>query len=149
MQYKTEDGKTVRIPDEDIKRMMDSLGMSKEEAIDLWLCDNDYEEDEEQNELDIVASAVKIDHGAKAEGERKKNKPRTVKIPPGKTELFTRIKELFEDFDLPFKVLTENQKFLLVLEKEAYTINLTHVTKKTLNKGGEITDFATEHGVKW
>lgn len=148
MQYNF-NGKILNIPDAEIKQNMDLLDMSKEEAIEMWLDDNGYTENEEQNELDIVASAVKIDHGAKAEKERKKNKPRTVKIPPGKTELFTKIKELFEDFDLPFKVLTDNQKFLLVLEKEAYTVNLTHVTKKTLDKGGEITDFATEHGVKW
>lgn len=148
MQYKF-NGKTLNIPDSEIQQSMKSLDLTQDEAIEMWLDDNGYTENLEQNELDIVASAVKIDHGAKADKERKKSKPRTVKIPPGKTELFSKIKELFEDFDLPFKVLTDNQKFLLVLEKEAYTVNLTHVTKKTLNKGGEIADFATEHGVKW
>lgn len=58
----------------------------------MWLVDNDYEEDEELEELDAKAKAVKIDHGAVAGKPRKKSdKPRTVKVSDEKIELFGQI----------------------------------------------------------
>ena len=54
---------------------MTSLELSQADAIDLWLCDNDYEEDEEQIELDEKAKKVKINKDIvpkKAKTERKK-----------------------------------------------------------------------------
>lgn len=53
------EGKNINIPDEEIEKSMKVLGISKEEAIDLWLCDNDYEEDEEAEALTVKAKAVK------------------------------------------------------------------------------------------
>lgn len=53
------EGKNINIPDDEIEKSMKVLGISKEEAIDLWLCDNDYEEDEEAEALTVKAKAVK------------------------------------------------------------------------------------------
>ena len=53
------EGKNINIPDDEIEKSMKVLGISEEEAIDLWLCDNDYEEDEEAEALTVKAKAVK------------------------------------------------------------------------------------------
>lgn len=53
------EGKNINIPDDEIEKSMKVLDISKEEAIDLWLCDNDYEEDEEAEALTVKAKAVK------------------------------------------------------------------------------------------
>ena len=53
------EGKNINIPDDEIEKSMKVLGISKEEVIDLWLCDNDYEEDEEAEALTVKAKAVK------------------------------------------------------------------------------------------
>ena len=53
------EGKNINIPDDEIEKSMKVLGISKEETIDLWLCDNDYEEDEEAEALTVKAKAVK------------------------------------------------------------------------------------------
>lgn len=43
--------KTINIPDADIKTFMDKYSLSQDEAIQLWLEDNDYLENEVVNEL--------------------------------------------------------------------------------------------------
>ena len=74
MKYTLENGKTVNIPDSEITNNMRLLELTREEAIQLWLEDNDYEENEEQAELDAKAKKVKIDHGAQADKPRKRAK---------------------------------------------------------------------------
>lgn len=72
--YKLESGKTVRIPREDIERTM-SLGVDEDEAITIWLEDEGYLENEEQNQLDKKAKDNKITatiHGARAESTKKR-----------------------------------------------------------------------------
>ena len=66
--------KEIEIPDEEIERLMDTLDLTEEEAIDTWLCDNDYEINEEEEELTKKAKANRITatiHEAKVEKERK------------------------------------------------------------------------------
>lgn len=75
MIYKLDNGKSINIPTKEIENLMTSLELSQADAIDLWLCDNDYEEDEEQIELDEKAKKVKINKDIvpkKAKTERKK-----------------------------------------------------------------------------
>lgn len=59
MLHTLENGKTVNIPDAEIAENMKALGISKEEAIDMWLFDNDYEDNEEVDEMTVKAKAVK------------------------------------------------------------------------------------------
>jgi hypothetical protein len=71
MNYKF-NGKNVNIPDSEIQNNMRLLDISKEEAIQMWLEDNDYLENEIVVELTKKAKANKaVDHGAKADKERK------------------------------------------------------------------------------
>lgn len=65
-------GKNINIPDNEIQNNMKLLGISKEEAIQMWLEDNDYLENEVVVELTKKAKENKaVDHGAKADKERK------------------------------------------------------------------------------
>jgi len=70
-------GKNLRIPDEDINRSMKVLGLSKDEAIQLWLEDEGYLENETVEELTAKAKENKIQKGAKSDKPRKKNHKRT------------------------------------------------------------------------
>lgn len=45
------DGKQISIPNEEIDTFVSKYGLSQEEAIQLWLEDNDYIENEEVNKL--------------------------------------------------------------------------------------------------
>ena len=52
-------GKEINIPDAEIQHNMKALGISEKEAIDMWLDDNDYTENEVVEELTKKAKAVK------------------------------------------------------------------------------------------
>lgn len=71
MNYKF-NGKNINIPDKEIQNNMRLLGISKEEAIQMWLEDNRYLQNEIVVELTKKAKVNKaVDHGAKADKERK------------------------------------------------------------------------------
>ena len=63
-------GKEINIPDVEIEKNMKALGISREEAIDMWLDDNDYTENEVVEELTKKAKSVK--RYEQAEKPRKK-----------------------------------------------------------------------------
>ena len=64
-------GKTINIPDTELEKSMKLLGLSKEEAIEMYLEDEGYLENEEVEELTKKAKANKINHEAKADKPRK------------------------------------------------------------------------------
>lgn len=73
--HKLDNGKTVRIPKEDIERTAKGLGVDEDEAILIWLEDEGYIDNDEQNELDKKAKASKITatiHGARKETTKKR-----------------------------------------------------------------------------
>lgn len=76
-------GKTLNIPDDFIQNAMKNLSIDEDEAIQLWLEDNDYEVNEEQMALDAKAKAnVKVANIVKAraaESAKKKTQRERVK----------------------------------------------------------------------
>lgn len=76
MEYK-HNGKTIRIPDKEIAQSMKILGLTKEEAVQMWLEDNGHEINAEQTALDEKAKANRVTATVhKAKGEAKERKPR-------------------------------------------------------------------------
>lgn len=65
-------GKNVRIPDAELEKSMKILSLTKDEAIQLWLEDNDYVENEVVEELTQKAKENKsVQHDAKGSKPRK------------------------------------------------------------------------------
>ena len=63
-------GKQINIPDKDIEKLMTSLDLTQDEAIETWLDDNDYTVNEEVVALTEKAKTVK--RYEKSDKERKK-----------------------------------------------------------------------------
>jgi hypothetical protein len=127
MKYTLENGKVVNIPDNEIEYNMKTLELSKEEAIDLWLEDNDYQVNEELEELDSKAKKVKIDHQASAidKTEKKDRKPRTVKISDEKQGLFDSIYHfLVETYGGSVDILKENKLLTLKIGDKTFKVDL-------------------------
>ena len=83
MKYKLENGKEINIDENVLLKSMSAFGISREEAIQLYLEDNDYEENEEVEELTKKAKDNKITatihqakgkEGRRKEGERKRER---------------------------------------------------------------------------
>ena len=134
MRYTLENGKTINISDKEVENSMKLLELTKEEAIQLWLEDNDYLVNEELEELDAKAKKVKIDHGAQATKPRKKSeKPRTVKVSDAKKEFFSKLSyylnEFCEENDANCTILKENKLFQVEFGGEIFKLDLIQQRK--------------------
>lgn len=134
MRYTLENGKIVNISDKDIENKMKLFELTKEEAIQLWLEDNDYLVNEELEELDAKAKKVKIDHEAQSTKPRKKSeKPRTVKVSDAKKEFFSQLSQFLTDFsaenDANCTILKENKLFQIEFGGEIFKLDLIQQRK--------------------
>lgn len=105
-------GKTLNIPKVEIEKSMKILNLSFEDAIQMWLEDEGFLENEEQNHLCEVAKVNKITqniHGAGERGKKTSKKPKTVKISPEKLLLFIQIQEMLEENYENVEILKENK----------------------------------------
>lgn len=103
-------GKNIKIDDNEISKLAELLDLTKEQAVQMWLEDNDYLENEEQNALDEKASKVKISMGARSSAPTKEKKPRTTKVSDEKKTLFAEILSNLEyNYKENVTVLKENK----------------------------------------
>ena len=127
MRYTLPNGKSVNIPDEEIKKSMKALDLTKEDAIQMWLEDNDYEVNEEQAELDAKAKKVKIDHGASAmdKTKSKEKKPRPKVASDEKKELFDEIFSNLQDvYKENARIEKENKLIIVKIGEKTFKIDL-------------------------
>lgn len=99
------EGRAYTIPDNEIALLMQKLSLSKEDAIDLWLCDNGKEENEEQIALDNSAKGVISNYVVGKKKEQAPRKSRTVKVSDEKTKLFSDIVDfLMENYNISVEI---------------------------------------------
>ena len=135
MLYTLENGKTVSIPDSEIINNMKALEISQEEAIELWLDDNDYTENEEQCALDRKAKKAGVGLIVKdVDKPKKERKPRTCKVSDEKQLLFNAIYDFLATFTEKntgnVEVLTENKMFSVKVGDKSFKINITQDRNK-------------------
>ena len=127
MKYTLPKGKNINIPDSEIKSHMANLQLTEEEAIQLYLEDEGYLDNEELEELDSKAKKVKIQHGASAvdKNEKKEKKPRTVKISDEKQGLFNNIYNfLVETYGSSVEIVKENKLLALKIGEKTFKVDL-------------------------
>ena len=127
MKYTLPNGKNINIPDSEIKSHMANLQLTEEEAIQLYLEDEGYLDNEELEELDNKAKKIKIQHGASAvdKTEKKEKKPRTVKISDEKQGLFNNIYNfLVETYGSSVEIVKENKLLALKIGEKTFKVDL-------------------------
>lgn len=126
MKYTLKSGKVVNIPDKEIEKSMKALDLSKEDAIQMWLEDNDYEINEEQAELDSKAKKVKIQHGASAvDKSTKEKKERKVIVSDEKQALFSDIyQNLVDIYGESVEIVKENKLLTVKIGAKTFKIDL-------------------------
>jgi hypothetical protein len=135
MQYNF-NGKIINIPDREIEKLMSSLELTQADAIDLWLCDNGYEVDEEQKELDEKASKVRILKDVEPKNAKKERKIPEKKVSEQKKALFSEILSDLEDvYKGKVEVLTENKLISVNIDGIVFKIDIIQQRppKKTKN----------------
>lgn len=124
-------GKNINIPDAEIQKSMKVLEISKEEAIQMWLEDEGYLDNEEQMELEKKAKENRITatiHDAGNKAKRKQSKPKTVKVSDEKQALFAEIHEKLCEYcdenDGTCEVLKENKLISVKIGEKTFKIDL-------------------------
>ena len=126
-------GKNVNIPDKDIQNFIKSLDISEDEAIAMWLDDNDYTTNEQVEELTKKAKINKTD---KIVVQSKVNKAKTERKPkenPLKQAIIEDIyKFLSKNNTLQnVKVVNNTKTIDFYAENKYFSINLVeHRSKK-------------------
>lgn len=126
-------GKNINIPDADIERSMKSLELTKEEAIQMWLEDEGYLENEEQEELERKAKENRITvtiHQASAKDPHKKTqKERVRKENPTKEMVIREIAALLPKFAEDIEILNVGKLISFRIGEEKYEIDLKQKRK--------------------
>ena len=123
----------IRIPDEDINKYMKNHGLTQDEAIQVWLEDEGYLENEEQEILETKAKENHITatiHEAGDKVKRKRSTPRTVKVSDEKQQLFNEITETLEVSGLEFEILKENKLIQVKIGEKVFKIDVIEQRNK-------------------
>ena len=109
--YQIKGGKVVNIPNSEIARLM-PLCSSKREAVELWLYDHDYIENEEADELTAKAKENKILHKAKAEYKQKTQRERVVKEDKVKEDIIQAVADMLPNLNAENVVIEKKGKLI-------------------------------------
>jgi hypothetical protein len=121
MQYNF-NGKILNIPDKDIENLMNCLEISKEEAIQTWLDDNDYTINETVEELSEKAKE-NIKRYEKSD-KRRKSSTKERKVDEEKGRFLKSIRVLIEGMGAIVTNVKNEAEFSFTFGENAYTIKL-------------------------
>lgn len=126
MKYTLENGKVINIPDKDIQNSMKKLEITQEEAVEMWLEDEGYLDNEEQIELNEKAKKIKIDHGASTvdKTQKKEKKPREIKVSDEKQALFAEIVANLAENGRNYEIVKENKLIYVKIGEKTFKIDL-------------------------
>lgn len=132
-----ESGKIVKCSTEWANRAMKSLETDMEDVLLMWLEDNDYLVNEEQEELDKQAKANGVKIKADTDKPKKKTpKERVAKPQPEKEYIVGIIAEFLEDITDISNLKIENKAKLITFsyKNEDYKLDLVQKRKKKEEK---------------
>lgn len=130
MKYKLENGKEINIDENVLLKSMSAFGISREEAIQLYLEDNDYEENEEVEELTKKAKDNKITatiHQAKGKEGKKREVKR--KEDPDKEWLISQLADTLGKLGLDYQVTNIGKIIEFNYNDQKYKIDLIRQRK--------------------
>ena len=132
MSYTLSNGKTVRIPDKEIEKNMKILEISKDEAILLYLEDEGYIENAEQEALCKKAKEnVKVSTlvKARADVKPKTQKERVKKDDPTKEMIIAEIAGFLPTIAENIQVVDNRKIITFCIGEDTYKIDLTRTRK--------------------
>ena len=127
--YTLESGRTVRVPNEAIERNMAILKISRQEAVDLWLYDEGYIDNEEADALTAKAKDNRVTatvHKAKStEYKQKTQRERVIKADPTKEGIISAIAEMLPSVNAENVVIANKGKLItFTIGADSYKLDL-------------------------
>lgn len=115
MRYKIKGGKVVNIPDDEIRKSMALLNLTQSEAVQMWLEDEGYETNAEQEALEQKAKENRITakiHQAKSTDKPKTQRERVVKEDKVKEDIVKAIAEILPSLNAENVVIEKKGKLI-------------------------------------
>ena len=127
-----DNGKKAKIDKKFLDTSCQNLQIEFDEAIEMWLDDEGYLNNEEQNELDSKAKANKVNKiiMAKNEKPKKTQKERTRKENPTKEMVIKEIAELLPKFATNVNVENVGKIITFTIGDDNFKLDLTQTRKK-------------------
>lgn len=116
-------GKKINIPNDEIENNIKILKISQEEAIQMWLEDNDYLVNDVVEELSAKAKVNKINHGAKADKPRKSVK-RERKPDEEKENLIKILSDCLKNAGFDAKITNKSKIIEFNVDENHYKLDL-------------------------
>ena len=125
------DGKEIRIPDEEIKRYVETMQITGEEAIQIYLEDEGYLENEEQEALCAKAKENRVTAhlGARQNVENKKTE-RERKANPVKENLIAEFAKALEAMPAAYDIKIENIGKIITFKVDGKEFKLDLIEKR-------------------
>ena len=137
--YKIADGRTIQVPNAEVSKLQAQLKISKAEAVDLWLFDHDYIENEEEQALTAKAKENRITatiHEAKAEIKQKTQRERVVKEDKVKEGIIQAIADMLPTLNAENVVIEKKGKLItFTVGEDKFKFDLIRQRPPKENKG--------------
>jgi len=118
-------GRNLTIPDAEIENNMKLLSLSRDEAIQMWLEDNDYLINETVEELTAKAKSVKISHDAHSDKPRKNSgKPRERKPDEEKENIIQILAKALESAGISAEIANKSKIIMFSIGENHYKLDL-------------------------
>ena len=118
-------GKNIRIPNKEIDKNAAILGITRDEAIQMYLEDEGYLTNEYVEELTAKAKAAKISHDAKSEKPRKNaGKPRERKPDEEKEYLIKLLEDALNNEGIAATAINKSKLIQFELNGNHYKVDL-------------------------
>lgn len=123
--YTLKGGKTVQVPNKEVANLQKQLGLTRSQAVELWLYDEGLTDNEEAQNLTTKAQENKVKHSA-AKGKPKTQRERTQKEQPIKEEIISTIAETLASIGATEIKVENKAKLISFIAKdgEPYAIDL-------------------------
>lgn len=131
-----ENGKQVKIATSWVEKTTKLLNTDTEDVLLMWLEDNDYLENEEQEELDKTAKVNKVKLVATDKAKKKTPRERVAKPQPEKEFLITNFQELLWALPGVDNIVCENKAKIITFsyKNQDYKLDLVQKRKKKEEK---------------
>lgn len=132
MKYTLDNNKTINIPDKEIEIYMKNLDLTKEQAIQMYLEDEGYETNEEQEILCQKAKDNRVTatvHQAKATYTKKTQKERVKKENPTKEMVIAETAEMLKAIAENIEITNKTKLIIFELNGNKYEFNLIEKRK--------------------
>lgn len=113
--YRIGDGRVVNIPNKELIALCQALKCSRQDAVDVWLCDHDYVKNPEEQALTEKAKENRITatiHQAKAEYKPKTQRERVIKEDKVKEAIIQAVANMLPNLNAENVVIEKKGKLI-------------------------------------